>query len=1149
MKNSKQQGQTKKNLIGALLTKQKQMQSPSENHLYGFPPSIPKSQLDLHITSQKNPRLRRMFRLSNSRPKQGFRSKINSLSCETFQEDFEKIISKDRERSNKRKGRRKKYSETTVGFYKPERSMNNELVVKANPIISARKPIVRPKKVIMRGSTADKVDSIKRASFLIPKEDSILGRDKVHKRFQSFHNGQMLPPEAKMPSILSRKQAKSERVTRNFFLTHTNFHTRKPKNQMYSSVKESEEAQSWDLAQQIISESPFFKGPEEANSGYQSTTILTKIRKKKNELKTAYLKMKKISKNAIESPSTLKEKIRSSQSKRMNADRINSMVKSDYDHFGSELENKVRNISYLYNKSGLLRNQKKNPLELLNPEEANKKKASTLKEIRGILKNSEFPLLGEELFDLIAKMKLSHFNKKKVIEKANDDLHTRDDCKDFAKKTCSYVKNFNVHGCYERNKSVSILKWLETIKAKYKKDSSSFNNSEDYFRAMKDILAFSNKEVIEAEKMRCKETSMLMETLYMDNLDYIQSMFDYLGGFLKQVQKKHKGELNFMREIGEKKLESLQYDNNVLEENNLRLKQENSDHQAALRKMRSKLSNDYVLIRNLRSELGYFEEMLRVTRIENQKITQIIRDMNIELKDLDHDFDNAGMGMSFDKINQRLYEIERTHERYQEELHALNDVKRQRIEEEKKVMSEKQKLEFMHKMGDVLGVESSEVEFTTASVEVQTEAIPPEGEEKETQTDVPEVEETGVQTLRFECKACVEKEKILLRMDVEDRKKIRDLNKEKMHIIEEKEELEKEKNDIAKEIYSIEGQMSQIEKEKEGFFEKNKILKTNVDSLKSKLESEKNKFEEMLKDYSAQQSSDGGSTSMAGSRRTMIPRRLGSPSLTIQQPGGALTPSNFKRSSTQFRKVSDSNLLPIHNRLLTRGDSMYSVGFESAFSNDEESISIASVIPDDVSVSDLSELGLRKVRKIHKALLKKLSEMSKDDELFNFYKAKADMYMSYLKSHMKRRASRRFKSRGLGRRGIPHASAFNMRSTSSIKEGRKSKKNKKLVMMIELSTSLFKEVMQMIKNSYIPKKKKLTRDITLVKEIYKIYHYFEETEESIGEIKINFNVFVFKYLRSRNSHKKIVSKKYKYVSQTTIHPNLLRSCYTVSTPI
>lgn len=1115
-----------KNLIGALLTKQQEKKSPSEYHLYGFPPSIPKSEITMHLSSQKNPNIRKMFRVQTSSKSKLIptKNRMNSFSTDNLQDEIDKVIFKQKE------PKKKKFYDTAGAFYK-----HNGPQTKIPEVQSERHPLATIQKK-MRGKTADKM--FKRDS-IISKEET---RSQLHKRFKSFHNGK----EKTIHSILKKNLTQRQQLKqKQFFLTNTNF--RDSIKNMPNSVVESKE--TTDLKYKIISESPFFKLKDSETPSYKSTTIVTQIRQKGNEQKLGYIKAK----NSLKKSRSfnLKKSDYLKTNNRKDVERINSMVKTNYDFYGSETENKVRNISYLYDKVELFRPKKKNPIELLEVEETNKKKAKTLNEIRSILEAENFPILDENLFDVIGKMKIKNKTKKRIKEKFKE--KNRDDVQDFNKKACNYTRNFKLHGCYERNNSISILKWLDSLKKKYNKESKRFEDTEEYFKAMKDIIAFSNKEVIETEKKRCKETSLLMETLYMDHLSYVQNVFNYLAEFLKQVDKEHKNEIEFVKDVWLKKMEGIVFENRQLEGLNKDLREENLEQLGSIRRMRSKLANSQIVIKSLRTELNFTEEILRMTRLENDKITEIVREMTMDFVQVKE------RPPSFQNLADKLDVIEKTHSNYQHELRSMRELHKEK-EKDGESLSLKEKTLFLKKMGSLISENSLEEDFGTQNIGIQVEIEKPEGDHKEIQTEAKEFAVAEMQTDEHECKECVRKEAIIKRNLDEEKFLLSELNKEKMQIISEKEELEREKSVIEKE-------KMKVEKEKDLMINENVRLEKETSIYKEKLEEEiKSRIEEISLAQSSgrntyRDSSDMTPIARAGAfRGSLFPQRVNSPALTIQPPESSIAVgvlgyrNSMKRSSTLLTKepsiqpripryeTPNPNTLgnklttfsAMKNRLLTRGDSMYSVGFESNFSQDDDSISLASCIPDDISYSDLRSFGLRKVKKIHRTIMRKIDELEADDDLYDFYKAKGDMYFSFLKAQKRKRTNKsRFRSKNI-RRSITRSSfrfASRVNTSQSVASRSKTRKTKKKNEIMHMATSLFNECLQMIKNNYLPKKKKLTRKITLVKEIMKVYTYFEETEKSKGQIKTNFNVFVFRYLRNRNSHKKILSKKYKYVKK------------------
>lgn len=328
----------------------------------------------------------------------------------------------------------------------------------------------------------------------------------------------------------------------------------------------------------------------------------------------------------------------------------------------------LRNVSFLFEKKKSYKPKPKSLITLLNPEDATDAYADNLSQIRSVLGINNFPTLSENLFGIINKIKLSYEKKKKIQNKAKKSQKTIS----ISDKLCRYISSKKVHGCHERQEFKKILSWVEKMKNKYSNENYSFNSIEEYFLAFKDILAFSQRELIEEEKFRCKEKSELIFYLYQENLSFFNNLMDYLGLFLLELDKNHIKEIKDLKDEHEEKLIHQEFRYSVLENKVKMFREEMEEMKLMSKKLRNKLSSDVLVMKQLRSDVEFAGEREGILRIENEKLMEIIVEIDTEMRV------NKNLYQNYYLINEKIKSMQDVQQESQQKMKLIEEEKARR---------------------------------------------------------------------------------------------------------------------------------------------------------------------------------------------------------------------------------------------------------------------------------------------------------------------------------------------------------------------------------------------------------------------------------------------------------------------------------------
>ena len=873
----------------------------------------------------------------------------------------------------------------------------------------------------------------------------------------------------------------------------------------------------------FLQKSPFFEESSKASTDFRSTTILNRVRQDKNNKMRARSHTfmgKKISKKAI------KLKNITGSNDREVSKYVQNIIDSDYGVRDIKNLKKLKNVSYLFSNKDQSIPKKSNLISLMEPPEMVEQQRSEIGEIRNVLQTQNFPIFNNRLFDIVLKMKLDVEQKEKLRRKMEFKLNA--EVKKFQERNCNFIDSYKFHGCYERNSAVRTIQWLEEMTKKYNRNNKEFLNVEDYLKSFKDILSFANRELIDQQEKRCKETSVLLRTLYMQQLRFFDEMSDYLATSLNLLDKQHKEKLKKLKDDYDASIASEKMELRFAKERLAELTEEMGQKKSQNKKLRAKLSSDYVVIRTLREELVYSQECLYILKQENEKIEKLITESTAEMvhyPELQH-------VKPMDKITKNLKEIESIHFQLRDDLGHIDESHREQISARKEETTDNyEKVKFKQAMAEY--IEDPE-QWIVKEVAVQAE---PKMESIEIQAAGEAFSSVEVQTLPYDCDRCKELSKEKKEMFGEMREKV----EENMKLRTEVSQLEQSLEEYVKEMQ--EANLAGTQKVQDDGEERGRGDFEDK-AVQTEMTPDEQKWHQMMN----------------------LRQKMVTPPTILEIPNSA---EIQKRPSLVFKR-SSSNLNPSHSRVFTKNqirrpsfsqrhktlegtELQTNWSFESDDDPTFEDEDSLSKISDQLNLKNLknfivSSLPIKKSKRLRKTLLSQLQNMEQGSEDHLLTQTK----LIELEDHIKKLSM----SRRNSRRGskLSHISKQLSRSpsVSSVMKGSLSRKKKrrpgvspsgfkfshkgviinrtkkKNNQMMSNANLLFNEILQRIRLNIAPNKGKLIRNITLVKELGKIYHEFE-IKNNKKAIKFNFNIFIYKFLRDRNSHKKILTKKYKQV--------------------
>lgn len=782
---------------------------------------------------------------------------------------------------------------------------------------------------------------------------------------------------------------------------------------------------------------------------------------------------------------------------------INTFYKTNFDSFVNTTspkntlnkefngDNSMRNISYLFEKKKKFIPPEKGPVELMKPEKIAEKFVEDITQIRAILENNNFPTLSNDLFSVINEMKLSYEERIKIQKKMKNKQEKS--AYDDKEKLCLFFDNFRLHGCHERNDSMKIVQWMGKMKKKYSKENSKFKSIEEYYQAFKDILAFSQRELIESERKRCKEKADLIEKLYKENVIFYEGLMEYLKLFLVQLDKNHFDDIENIHNKHSDAMAHQAFRYSLIKQEKDILEEEMEELRRLNKVLRNKLSNDVLVMKQLRSDIEYAHEREMIITLENKKILEIIKEMNQDLRITQPELPQHHKSLLDVKIKQ----ISEVKDLSKQQLSVIMDEKSRKDVVENSRLSRSDKASYLRNMSKNSGI--IELDFNTHAIAIQTDDINRHlyMNDIEIETDRVEKEEKGTQVSSIGCSNCNDLRMKLVQEEFSRKlmrsriKKLSEMNTEMKYEVEGfkvRYELEKMKNDV-NDISMVSNKLDEVIEEKEKSINRNEKLKVNG--------------------YSPVKLSLFESPSLMGSGR------------------------RSKRFST-IKGVSDAKSLTgsFLNQIL------------QVESQEEKEIEAMLKSPETSEIELFKKL--EKAEKINTKSLKILKERvnSLDIKLkmipSDLRTAKNQEFIDtvekctqYIKFTKKFTANRRIST---SNNPNPRVSSYLNNSVGSFfrsltkrkKAGDKEEFTSQSITneKIKLANTLFNEVLEDIKDLRIPKKQDMIRDITLIKQISKFYNEFSN-QKRVNLKSVSYKIHIFDYLNFQNSHRKLLIKNFK----------------------
>ena len=764
-----------------------------------------------------------------------------------------------------------------------------------------------------------------------------------------------------------------------------------------------------------------------------------------------------------------------------------------------------RNASYLLERPVKITKKKMTIMEKLTATDKPRRTVESLQELRMILDNQTFPKLKNRIFEPLNKLILDtlqemdreerspikrqqtsttkHLSNPSSFQKSTNPLEA--DPTSLTKKirpfrlnprekVCKFMDRPFPDQCYERDSSKMILEWLSNMLEKYdykNSDEQEIRDYEEFLVSRQQILAYSMYEFIEVEKKRCKESSQLLDKFYRESLILMHKFIEYFNHNINTTIKRNRKLIKGVRDECDEKLRFYAFEHKQLTEKLEAVKGDNYSNKFKNRLLRSKLNNDYLVIKNLKDDLEYQKECIRVLKQENFKIADMFQEMIIDIK---------GMNGT-EQLRRKLMEMQRLHGLYQSELETMKGFKEKADQEKsKREMSERDKIKFKNSMSKVVEDDSFE-DFDTREFGIQT-GIKASFfmVEKETQCEV------TVQTLATQTGEDDE------------------VQESALMLIARQQQIEKEAAALA--AKGFEGCQGCIQKNKEI-----SILINRIRELK----------EQVVDDSRNQSFVSQNSLPLTTGNTFLL-------NIPISEEDEGPDPLGSGRTSKtrllSKRNTIAASLSPISSKSRFIGKGMDT---EFGYDSDEESVgsktSKLSALPENYSLDVIAKQGIKAVRIVHKKLLKRMATIiSNESKEAKKIKSTLDEYETYMRNRqqIKRRKSRMRSSGNKRRKG-----AYFRFNKKGLIENQTRKKNNE---MMSLANTLFNEAMLRLKRNFPIKSSVLIRDITLVKELAKIYADYEANKAKRKGMR--FMIQTFKCLRNKISNKKILLKKFKYVS-------------------
>lgn len=762
----------------------------------------------------------------------------------------------------------------------------------------------------------------------------------------------------------------------------------------------------------------------------------------------------------------------------------------------------LRNISYLFEKNKKFRPKKKPPIEVMKDTGEVNKYAEEISQIRSILEVNRFPMLSNDLFSVIREMKLTYEERMKVERKMKNKDEFSTAITDA--RICSFVENYRLHGCHERLDSVRIVNWMAKMKEKYNKDNNIFGSIEEYFVAFKDILAFSQRELIQSEMKRCKEKAHLIEKLYQENVIFYQGLMEYLKLFLQELDSNHFQDIGGVKKKHENIMEHQHYRYHLLQQEMNLAKNEIEELKQLNKKLRNKLSNDLLVMKQLRSDIEYSVEKEQIMRIENKKISQIITEMHQELTSITPQLPGHHQTLLDEKIK-KIKSIKKEAKKRLEVIHESKETK-DMVENSRLSVHDKQS--YLRKVGTNSAI--VELDFNTHHMSIQTDDLNDKMfmRSKEVQAAAFDYKDKATQLSSIHCPNCKDLRLRLVQSDVT------------MKVFKRRMEKMMDKNsDLSMDLNHFRIRF-RSEREKR----QSMILRSPIKQLAESIIVEK--IQEMESEDSNSSENAPSDNNLAksggfldvGRRRSRGRRRTKSRNIS-RKSSIMLSESPAPQKNTKLEKEIESMILDkeFSERELFNE-------FEKADSINKKTLEI---VKDRIDELDIK---LKLIPSDHRN--------EQNDKFFSL-KYKLSQYKKFNKKFSIRPSAQVLKvskSTSLAPRpGILKNITGNYFRSLSKKKKKSNvlfteRNKKKLNEKLKLANTLFNEVLEDIRDRSFPKDKELIRDSTLIKKISKYYADFANQKKASSKTQ-SYKIQIFMLLSLKNSHRKLLVRNFKKVKQ------------------
>lgn len=345
---------------------------------------------------------------------------------------------------------------------------------------------------------------------------------------------------------------------------------------------------------------------------------------------------------------------------------------------GQSIKRKIRNVSYLAEISD------RKDLEELCPEPGTKMARfygfestkglvdlpENPEDVDLIMNTAEFPLLGQELFLALQKIKLCE-SQRMLIEKKQLE-HFQNSMNPSRKQLTKLYQSLEVQrtrACSERGDCTSIINWLNKMTTKAQE--IKFDSSTGYLQFMRKLIAFSWKELSTIEKQRCKQTGNVIEGLYKESVAFVDNLGRFTSKFLKSMSAHFQNVIQTNNNLHESELRAKEAEIEKLKAALFQSEMEATQFTRKTHLMRSKLTNDYLSIKTLRDELAHTTSYSLILENENKKICQLVKWV-LEARDNPEYLD-------IDKLKEDMVHLESTKTKFDNEKNKLHEEQIKRL--------------------------------------------------------------------------------------------------------------------------------------------------------------------------------------------------------------------------------------------------------------------------------------------------------------------------------------------------------------------------------------------------------------------------------------------------------------------------------------